>query len=48
LRGGSDFLGFQWDYLLSKGFLAIFLGSIEVTIWLFRELHIRLVFRRAM
>jgi len=42
---GQDFLSFQWDMLLLEtGFLAIFLGSSNIVIWLFRLLVFRLMF----
>ena len=42
---GQDFFSFQWDMLLLEaGFLAIFLGSSAVVIWLFRLLVFRLMF----
>ena len=41
---GQDFLSFQWDILLLEtGFLAIFLGSSPVIVWLFRWLLFRLM-----
>jgi hypothetical protein len=41
---GQDFLSFQWDVLLLEtGFLAIFLGSSPVILWLFRWLLFRLM-----
>jgi hypothetical protein len=42
---GQDFLSYQWDMLLLEaGFLAIFLGSSNIVIWLFRVLVFRLMF----
>jgi predicted DCC family thiol-disulfide oxidoreductase YuxK len=42
---GQDFLSFQWDFLLLEtGFLAIFLGSSRIVLWLFRWLLFRLTF----
>lgn len=42
---GQDFLSFQWDMLLLEaGFLAIFLGSSRMVVWLFRLLLFRLMF----
>jgi lipase maturation factor 1 len=42
---GQDFLSFQWDMLLLEaGFLAIFLGSSRLVVWLFRVLVFRLMF----
>jgi predicted DCC family thiol-disulfide oxidoreductase YuxK len=42
---GQDFLSFQWDLLLLEtGFLAIFLGSSRIVLWLFRWLLFRLTF----
>jgi lipase maturation factor 1 len=42
---GQDFLSFQWDALLIEtGFLAIFLGSGRVVVWLYRWLLFRLMF----
>jgi predicted DCC family thiol-disulfide oxidoreductase YuxK len=42
---GQDFLSFQWDMLLLEaGFLAIFLGSSNLVVWLFRLLVFRLMF----
>jgi len=42
---GQDFMSFQWDMLLLEaGFLAIFLGSSKVVIYLFRWLLFRLTF----
>jgi predicted DCC family thiol-disulfide oxidoreductase YuxK len=39
------FLSFQWDALLLEvGFLAIFLGSSRIVVWLFRWLLFRLMF----
>ncbi len=39
------FLSFQWDaLLLEAGFLAIFLGSSRLVVWLFRWLLFRLMF----
>jgi lipase maturation factor 1 len=40
---GQEFLGFQWDGLLTEaGFLAIFLGRARMVDWLFRWLMFRL------
>jgi predicted DCC family thiol-disulfide oxidoreductase YuxK len=45
VSAGQDFLSFQWDMLLLEaGFLAIFLGSSRVVVWLFRILVFRLMF----
>lgn len=42
---GQDFMSFQWDMLLLEaGFLAIFLGSSRIVVWLFRWLLFRLTF----
>jgi len=42
---GQDFMSFQWDMLLLEaGFLAIFLGSSNIIIWLMRWLVFRLMF----
>ncbi len=42
---GQDFLSFQWDMLLLEaGFLAIFLGSSTLVVWLYRLLLFRLMF----
>jgi predicted DCC family thiol-disulfide oxidoreductase YuxK len=42
---GQDFLAFQWDLLLLEaGFLAIFLGSSHLIVWMFRVLVFRLMF----
>jgi len=42
---GQDFMSFQWDMLLLEaGFLAIFLGSSRVVVYLFRWLLFRLMF----
>ena len=42
---GQDFLSFQWDLLLLEaGFLAIFLGSSRIVLWLYRVLVFRLMF----
>jgi hypothetical protein len=42
---GQDFLSFQWDsLLLETGFLAIFLGSSKIVVFLFRWLLFRLIF----
>ena len=42
---GQDFLSFQWDILLLEtGFLAIFAGSSNLIVWLFRVLVFRLMF----
>ncbi len=42
---GQDFLSFQWDMLLLEaGFLAIFLGSSSLVVWLYRLLLFRLMF----
>ena len=42
---GQDFMSFQWDMLLLEaGFLAIFLGSSPLVVWLFRWLLFRLMF----
>src|SRR6266567_2466705 len=41
---GQDFMSFQWDMLLLEtGFLAIFLGSSRLVVWLFRLLVFRLM-----
>ncbi len=43
--GGQDFMSFQWDMLLLEaGFLAIFLGSSKLVVWLYRLLLFRLMF----
>src|SRR6267154_1886774 len=42
---GQDFMSFQWDMLLlESGFLAIFLGSSKLVVFLFRWLLFRLTF----
>jgi lipase maturation factor 1 len=42
---GQDFMSFQWDMLLLEaGFLAIFLGSSKLVVFLFRWLVFRLTF----
>src|SRR5260370_37507 len=42
---GQDFMSFQWDMLLlESGFLAIFLGSSKLVVFLFRWLLFRLPF----
>ena len=42
---GQDFLGFQWDILLSEaGFLSVFAGPSRLSVWLFRWLCFRLMF----
>jgi len=42
---GQDFMSFQWDMLLLEtGFLAIFLGSSKLVVFLFRWLLFRLTF----
>jgi lipase maturation factor 1 len=42
---GQDFLSFQWDILLLEaGFLAIFLDTTPLRVWLFRWLVFRLMF----
>ena len=42
---GQVFMGYQWDaLLLEASFLAIFLGSSPVVVWLFRWLLFRLMF----
>jgi predicted DCC family thiol-disulfide oxidoreductase YuxK len=42
---GQIFMGYQWDaLLLEAGFLAIFLGSARIMVWLFRWLLFRLIF----
>ncbi len=42
---GQEFLSFQWDFLLLEtGFLAIFLGSSKLVVFLFRWLLFRLTF----
>ena len=42
---GQDFLSFQWDaLLLETGFLAIFLVSSHLIVWMFRVLVFRLMF----
>src|SRR5437660_12701817 len=42
---GQDFMSFQWDMLLlESGFLAIFLGSSKLVVFLFRWLVFRLTF----
>jgi lipase maturation factor 1 len=42
---GQDFMSFQWDMLLLEtGFLAIFLGSSKLVVFLFRWLVFRLIF----
>jgi predicted DCC family thiol-disulfide oxidoreductase YuxK len=44
-RAGQVFMSYQWDaLLLEAGFLAIFLGSSLLVIWLFRWLLFRLMF----
>ena len=45
VSAGQEFLSFQWDMLLLEaGFLAIFLGSSRIVVWLFRILAFRLMF----
>lgn len=46
---GQDFLSFQWDMLLLEtGFLAIFLESSGIVVWLYRLLVFRLMFSSGM
>ncbi|HEV2021183.1 MAG TPA: lipase maturation factor family protein [Terriglobales bacterium] len=46
---GQDFMSFQWDaLLLEAGFLAIFLGSSQVVLRLYRWLLFRLLFLSGM
>jgi predicted DCC family thiol-disulfide oxidoreductase YuxK len=45
VTAGQVFMGYQWDaLLLEAGFLAVFLGSSPVLVWLFRWLLFRLMF----
>ena len=45
VTAGQVFMGYQWDtLLLEAGFLALFLGSSPLLIWLFRWLLFRLMF----
>jgi len=45
VTAGQVFMGYQWDaLLLEAGFLAIFLGSSRIVVWLFRWLLFRLMF----
>ena len=45
VTAGQVFMGYQWDaLLLEAGFLAIFLGSSPLILWLFRWLLFRLMF----
>jgi lipase maturation factor 1 len=45
VTAGQVFMGYQWDgLLLEAGFLAIFLGSSPLVLWLFRWLLFRLMF----
>jgi predicted DCC family thiol-disulfide oxidoreductase YuxK len=45
VTAGQIFMGYQWDaLLLEAGFLAIFLGSSSIIVWLFRWLLFRLMF----
>lgn len=42
---GQEFMGYQWDaLLLEAGFLAIFIGSGSLLLWLYRWLLFRLMF----
>jgi predicted DCC family thiol-disulfide oxidoreductase YuxK len=45
VTAGQVFMGYQWDaLLLEAGFLAVFLGSSPIIVWLFRWLLFRLMF----